>query len=941
VWDIKYRPLVFSDVLGQEGNIKVLQSRLKEGKAFDTSYIFAGGHGCGKCVRGDTLVPTDRGLVPISTLMGPGTVDPLEVQIVGTDVLPSSMTVKSAYSYRGGFRETLKIRTYLGFELEGTPNHRIRVLNSQGVIVWRSLGDIQPGDYACISRRGLWGSGPDLSWRYLPSKGDRSSIPFEPPRSLDEDWGALMGFMVGDGYCGSRKSVAISCAESDVQEEILRILERLGGSAESTPDHRRPGLATIRCSRKQFRAFLEYLGVGYVGAAAKIVPWSVLASPEPVVRSFLRAYFECDGSVSGNTIEAVTKSEELARQLQVVLASLGIITRRYTKSHPKYGVFWRIRVMGTSVALFQEKIGFVSQRKRRQLADFVARKHAKGRRDLLNAYDVVPFQADHVHRFYEALPSHERTSETSHFFRCRHGGVSCTFRQVSAIVSDFPDAVGIEHFKHLLDSHYIFDPVEVIDPGFCEVFDLNVPLGESFVANGFANHNTTLARILARAMLCQSPREDGNPCNECDHCKACLAETMVAFNETDAASNATTDDMRQVVDDLAYNIPGVPKKIYLLDEAHRMSTAAQDVLLKPIEEKRVVFIFCTTEFPKIRNTISSRCEVYEIRKIDRQDILKRMAMVLEKEGVEYEEDAVLTVIDIANGHVRDVLNKLETVAQLGPVTVESVRDRLNLSVVSTYYEVLLSLGEPAKAVRLVEEACDKVGPSHVISGLAEAAMNSYRHAHKIHADFSMFDRTMAEQLYSQFGDNLPKVAQYFLKTAYPSKLSLVCDVVSLCDTGGQVVPQPMPVSVAAPVVVQAAPVQAVFPPPNVLAPQPQPVPVEEQDELLAVSKVDAEQAGVQVTQSPKVQVLQSPEVQVFTSSEVQLELAPEVQVIPEKKEVKPLTSLDHKAISPEMPRGSERERTQRTSHRPKPKNGARDLTPREFQVHLDALRSRR
>lgn len=304
-------------------------------------------------------------------------------------------------------------------------------------------------------------------------------------------------------------------------------------------------------------------------------------------------------------------------------------------------------------------------------------------------------------------------------------------------------------------------------------------------AGGHGCGKTTLARILARAMLCLDLTADGDPCNKCEHCVACMSESMVAFNELDAASQGTTADMRQLVEENAYDLPGITKRVYTLDEAHRMSKDAQDVLLKPIEDKRMVVIFCTTELPKIRSTISSRCEIYEIRRIDRLDILKRMKMILEKENVAYEEDAILTVIDVANGHVRDVINKLETVAQLGPVSVEAVRERLNLSVISTYYDILLSLGDPSKAVQLVEEACNRVGPSEVTAGLAEAAMNSYRHAHKIYADFSVFDRTAAEKAHALLGDTLPRLAQYFLRNNYPTKLNLICDVVTLCETGGK------------------------------------------------------------------------------------------------------------------------------------------------------------
>lgn len=912
MWDLKYRPLVFSDVLGQEGTTQVLQARLREGKAFDASYIFAGGHGCGKCIRGDTLVPTSRGLVPIKSLMGPNTIDPLTVQVVGTDVSPAD-NVSSAYSYRGGIRDTVKIKTYLGYELEGTPNHRIRVMSGQGSIEWRTLGDIQPGDHACISKRGVWGQGPDLSgFKYEPKPSDKSSVPFETPSVLNEDWGSLMGFMVGDGSCKSRGSVSISCAEPDVKVEIQRLLETLGGSFSDTPDKRRPGLPSLRCHRVQFREFLAFLGVGFVGAEGKAIPWAVLASPETVVRAFLRAYFECDGSVSGNVVEAVTKSETLSHQLQIALVSLGVVTRRYTKTLPKYGTFWRVRIKGTSVATFQEKVGFLSQRKKDQLASFVAKKHAKGRRVLSNAYDIVPHQVAHVQNFYNNLPLEQRSVKVNKLFRCRHGGIACTSRQVEAIATSFCGVPGSDHFKHLNDSGYVYDPVVAVTPSSCEVFDLNVPSGESFVANGFANHNTTIARILARAMFCQDLQKDGNPCNKCDHCKACLDETMVAFTETDAASHGTTADMRQLVEDLAYNLPGISKRIYLMDEAHRMSRDAQDVLLKPIEDKRLVAIFCTTELTKIRGTIGSRCEVHEIRKIDTDHIYERMASILGKEGVKFEEEAVRTVIDLSKGHVRDTLNKLESVAQVGPVTLEAVRDRLKLSMVAQYYEILQALGDPSKVVPLLESACDEVGPSDVATGLAEAAMNSYRHANKIYADFSMLDSKGAEALYETYGPSLLGMARYFLRNSRPSNLSLICDLVALCETGGKVV-EATSAPAAAPVTIKAAGQPALQPANSTPSETPSP-----------------EVKPVETLSTPPVAAEETPSNSNGLRSDGKGSLG--------SSDVAALTTLDRDAIPVSHPRGSRTESTpnvrksRTTAHR-------KPLTPGEFEVKLDNLRA--
>jgi len=304
-------------------------------------------------------------------------------------------------------------------------------------------------------------------------------------------------------------------------------------------------------------------------------------------------------------------------------------------------------------------------------------------------------------------------------------------------------------------------------------------------AGGYGRGKTTLSRILARAMLCLNlDKSDPEPCNVCDNCRGILDDQPGAFSERDAASRGTVDDMKELVKELPFVIVNAPRRIYLFDEAHRMSLAAQDVLLKPVEEKQMVGIFCTTEAEKIRGAIRSRCEEYTIRKITRDDILKRMQIILAAENVEFQDDAVLIVIDHCGGHARDVINRLEMVSQLGPVTVENVREYLRLGVVSLYYEILLHLDSPQKAIALVDRACDQASPEDVSAGIAEAAMNSYRVANNMHADFSYVDKTLAEKVYGKYQANIVKFAYWFLGSKYTTKLSLVRDVVVFSQTPG-------------------------------------------------------------------------------------------------------------------------------------------------------------
>lgn len=424
-------------------------------------------------------------------------------------------------------------------------------------------------------------------------------------------------------------------------------------------------------------------------------------------------------------------------------------------------------------------------------------------------------------------------------------------------------------------------------------------------SGGHGQGKTTLARILARALLCLNLKDE-EPCNECDNCRDILNETSPGFTEMDSASRGTIDVARGIVDDLPFVVQGVSKRIYLFDESHRMSRDAQDVLLKPIEDKRLVGIFCTTEPEKIRGPIRSRCEEYAIRKVTREDILKRMKWVLEQEGVPYQDDAVLTVIDYSHGHVRDILNRLEMVGQLGEVTLEAVREHLKLSVVATYYDILLALGDPVTSVRLIEAACDQVDPEDVSTGIAEAAMNSFRLANNMFADFSIVDRERAQKVWDMYGPDVVSLAEYFLRDYKPSKISLVCNTVR-CAKG---VPQRVAAPTnSPPVVVQATTVvdTATFTPQTPV--QHPPVPVETA-------------ASSPSPQAPPVAAV---------SSSAPVQQAPAAAV----SKLAPLTDYDDKATPATMPRGAAVSKTTTLNLKGA---GDRDyLTPEEWKREFEAI----
>lgn len=306
---------------------------------------------------------------------------------------------------------------------------------------------------------------------------------------------------------------------------------------------------------------------------------------------------------------------------------------------------------------------------------------------------------------------------------------------------------------------------------------------------GHGQGKTTLGRIHARAMLCLNLDKDNpEPCNECENCIACLKDQSEAFSERDAASQGKIEHIRALVERIGYAIQNARMRIELFDEAHRIGDGAQDVLLKPIEEKKFIGMFCTTEPNKIKGTIRSRCEEYVIKKVTREDILERAKYVCDQEGTKYEDDALLTIIDCSGGHIRDILNKMEMISQVGEINLANTREYLHLGSVSVYYDILLALNNPTESIALVEKACEEVSPEDIVAGIAEASMNAYRLANKMHTEYMLVERGLAQKVYERYGTGTIHLADYFLKNKYGSRASLLRDVLMLSQFSGNLPP---------------------------------------------------------------------------------------------------------------------------------------------------------
>ena len=171
---------------------------------------------------------------------------------------------------------------------------------------------------------------------------------------------------------------------------------------------------------------------------------------------------------------------------------------------------------------------------------------------------------------------------------------------------------------------------------------------------------TTVAKILAKTINCEHPI-DGNPCNECETCRAIAAGTSMNVIEIDAASNNGVDNIREIREEVAYSPTTGKYKVYIIDEVHMLSIGAFNALLKTLEEppSYVVFILATTEAHKIPITILSRCQKYDFKRISLNTITDRLRELMEAEHVEAEEKALRYIAKKGDGSMRDSLSLLD------------------------------------------------------------------------------------------------------------------------------------------------------------------------------------------------------------------------------------------------------------------------------------------
>jgi protein RecA len=436
----------------------------------------------GKCLTADTYVWTDRGLETIAEVFGRADlkasctsrvtdVSDFGIRMVNERGALERMTVLT----HNNRKPVLRLRLRSGRTISATHNHPLRVMSERGLVVWREAGRIQPGD-TLISA--LFGA-------VEAAGGD----------GISEDEAVLLGYLVAEGTLTYGSNIRFTNWDPEVSGEFTRLMEGLFG-VQVTNYYDKEFVVYGKPFREKFAQ--EY-GMGYVKAAGKAVPACIRTAGHKAQRAFLSALFEGDGWIDPtSTIGLGTASEELARQVQLMLYGLGIPATVSSTYNVKYERdYWSVTINPAVTHRFLAEVGFRSARRRGQVEKCFRRSPVEPQ------FENIPHLAGLIRDLRDNCGGDRAFDRIAGDLFRADINLSCSRGRLTKIVKWFEDHCGrlglgagavVHYLRELAEAPYTYEEVTAIeDAGLQPTFDVVLPDTHSFLANGVLSHNTTVA----------------------------------------------------------------------------------------------------------------------------------------------------------------------------------------------------------------------------------------------------------------------------------------------------------------------------------------------------------------------------------------------------------------------------------------------------------------
>lgn len=238
---------------------------------------------------------------------------------------------------------------------------------------------------------------------------------------------------------------------------------------------------------------------------------------------------------------------------------------------------------------------------------------------------------------------------------------------------------------------------------------------------------TSIARILAKSLICKEPSPNGEACCRCEQCRYIDEEQSANYSEVDSASFGHVEDMRSLIEEARLAPIDAPMRVVVLDEAHLLTKTAQGALLKTLEDGvgQTAFILVTTDPEKLLPAIKSRCIRVNLSPVDRQTVVHHLEMITKAEGVEAEVEALQLIVEHTYGHIRDALNYSQQMSLAGPLTLEGAKKHLNLHIDELAANVIVICGENwSSAVADTETIAQENAPEEIWASMRRSVVQA-------------------------------------------------------------------------------------------------------------------------------------------------------------------------------------------------------------------------
>jgi predicted Ser/Thr protein kinase/intein/homing endonuclease len=454
-----------------------------------------------KCLRGDTLIFTNSGIRRLDSFAQQD--HPVgESREVAVPLATSTGVETATHIYRSGLSKTKRIMTRRGFVQEATHEHRLQVVNGEGVIIWKRFDELQNGDWVVLQKgQNLWGQDVALQWQ---SQRQKHAQALRVPDRMTPELARWLGYLTAEGDVLNDGTVRFANSEDELRTDYTQLTQRLFGiTARQYPK-------VIQLNSVALADFLTYLGFR-TGAYNKEIPWSVLQSSSESVLEFLAGYFAGDGNVNLNgRLSWTTASERLAEQLQIVLLNLGVVTRRVkqiarSSAMKEKSQYWTVTASGIDADLLASQMRLLPQRRLLEYERVAVKEKRVARADLipntagywaaisdeLQRKAIARAQVGNGYHSIDHIGARQILGEDyTNLHMLSTGTNTCTREMANKVLGKLegwvepPPGLSV-----LLNASQFYDQVVSIEDSEGECWDLHVPGSNTFVANGIVNHN--------------------------------------------------------------------------------------------------------------------------------------------------------------------------------------------------------------------------------------------------------------------------------------------------------------------------------------------------------------------------------------------------------------------------------------------------------------------